>query len=241
MKPKRLLPALCGLLLFLFGGALDLSFSAVMLWGEMEARLITQQTGDGKLRLECPLMIAPWESAVIRTVVTNTLRDKDAKPQVNAFIGRSRTARVMTETLELSPLESRTLQWTVSGADVSFERAVLVNILQRPYSELPSRQGACSILVFSLFGLSGRNTLLLLAASGILTGVPGAVLLIYLMRPFNEFTKSAAQVNGIFLGLTLLCLISAFARLWGLTLALAACALLVFTTGNVEVFFHRKA
>ena len=236
---SRTLRLLAGAFLYIGGIAVSLALSLVMLWGEMEARLYTQQAGDETLRIECPLAIAPWESATIHTVVTNTLIDQTTTPRVNAFISHEKEARLITETLELAPLESRALQWEVDSTDVVFERVVLVNILQRPYRDLPSRQGACSILVYSLFGLTGQNTIILLASMAVLGSLLGAGILFLLYRPFTDRLKSFAQLNGIFLGLILLGLFSALTRRWGLTLALDAAALLAITTGGIEILFHR--
>ena len=237
---SRMLRVLAGILIYITGIAVSLSISVVMLWGEMEARLYTQQTGDKALRIHCPLAIAPWESATIHTVVTNTSTDQNTKPQVNAFISHKMEARHTTQTLELSPLESRALEWEVDSADIIFERVILVNILQRPYRDMPSRQGACSILVFSLFGLTGRNTVLLLVSIGVLGSLLGAANLFLLYRPFNNHTKDLAQLNAIFLSLILLGLFSALTRRWGLTLVLDAAALLVISTGGVEILFNEK-
>jgi hypothetical protein len=229
-----------GAFLFIIGIATSLSLSGTLLWGEMEARLFTPQTGDKTLRIECPLMIAPWETATIHTVVTNTLTDQSTKPQVNAIISHEKEPRLVIETLELAPLESRALQWDVDKADIVFERVILVNILQRPYRDLPSRQGACSIMVYSLFGLTGGNTQILLVSIGVLASLLGAAMLYVQFRPFTDRTKSFAQLLGIFLSLILLGLFSALTRRWGLTLMFDAAALLAIATGSVEILFMRK-
>jgi hypothetical protein len=238
---KRLFPALAGILLFFGGIAISLSFSATLLWGELEARLYTQQSGDKNLKIECPLVMAPWETAEIKTIVTNSLTDKNTKPQVNAFISQpqGQEARLVSETLELSPLESRAMQWTVNGADIIFDRLILVNILQRPYRDLPSHQGACSILVYSLFGLNGVNTLYAVVVSGILASLLGAILSFFWLRPFTGTLKSFAQVSILFFVLSLLGLFASVSRLWGLTMIFDAAALLAFGAGSIEIFFKR--
>lgn len=242
MNLKRLLPALLGILLFFGGIAVSLSFSAVLLWGEMEARLYAPQNGDKSLKIECPLVIAPQETGTIKTVITNTLTHTNTKPQINALISQKEgeEARLERETLELAPLESRAMQWTVNGSDIIFNRLILVNIFQRPYRELPSRQGVCSILVYSLFGLNGERTLYTIVAAATLAGLFGAWLLFFLHRPFTGALKNFAQVSFIFQVLALLGLASALYRLWGLTLAFDAAAMLAFASGSIEIFFPRK-
>lgn len=242
MNLKRLLPSLLGILLFFGGIAISLSFSAVLLWGEMEARLYAPQSGDKSLKIECPLVIAPRETGTIKTVITNTLTDTNTKPQINAFISQEQgeEARLERETLELAPLESRAMQWTVNSSDIIFNRLILVNILQRPYRELPSRQGACSILVYSLFGLNGERTLYMIVAAATLAGLFGAWILFFSYRPFTGALKNFAQVSFIFQVLALLGMASALYRLWGLTLVFDAAAILAFASGSVEIFFPRR-
>ena len=241
MTFRRIIPAFLGLLLFLGGILVSLTLSGNLLWGEMEARLYVQQSGVEGLKIGCPLMIAPWETATVSTIITNTLTDKDTKPQVNAFISTVREARVDTKTLMLAPLESQPLQWTVDRSDVVFDRLILVNILQRPYDDLVSRQGACSILIFSLFGLNGGQSLGALVAMGVSASLIGAGLLFYLYHPFTDFTKKAAQMNAVFLCMVLAGLFSALPRLWGLTILLDGLALLTFTVIVTEtVLFPQK-
>ena len=235
MNRNRLFLIGLGFFLYLSGIFINLFFSSNLLWGEMEARLYTPQTGQRKLDIHCPLVIAPRETATIRTIITNS--NKETKPQVNAFFSHDDGARVESQTLELEPFESHPLQWTASSADIIFERLILVNIIQRPYRDLESRQGTCSIYVYSLFGLDGLNTMIFIVEVGVLSTLLGAGLLIYLFRPFNEFTKKILQSNSIFLILVLAGLFSSLARLWGLTLFLNSTALLVISVATIEILF----
>ena len=229
-----------GIILFAGGNILNLFVSSNLLWGEMEASLFTPRTGDKKLDIECPLMIAPWETATIRAVVTNTLTDRSTKPQVNAFISHGKDTRLVSQTLELEPLGSQSLQWTVDASDIVFERLILVSILQRPYRDLMSQQGTCSIYVYSLAGMNGHNTLVNLFGAGVLSSLVGIGLLFYLLRPFTELMIKAMQINAVFLVLVLAGLFSTLPRTWGLTLFFNASALLVITVASVEILFSRK-
>lgn len=242
MNPKRTLPTLLGILLLSAGIFIALSLSLTMLWGEMEAELFMPNIGDKRLDLTCPLMIAPWETATIRTTVANTLNDldKETKPQVNVSIRSETGVRTISETVILSSHERRTLQWEIDRSDIIFNRLLLINILQRPYRNLPSHQGTCSIVVFNLFGLNGSNALLVLVLTGILGSLLGALLLYSLYRPATEFAKSIFQVNGLFLFMALMSLGTALTRHWGWTLTIDAGAFIVFTSGNVEILMPHK-
>ena len=239
MKPKSLLVVI-SILFFVGGNVINLLFSSNLLWGEMEARLFTLQTGSKTLSIDCPLMIAPWESATIHTTVINT-SDQDTKPQVNAFISTQKgSARVESQTLELKSLDSVALQWTVDASDVVFDRLILVSILQRPYRNLESRQGTCSIYVYSLFGMNGRNTLLTITELGVILSVLGIGLMHYLLHPLAEQSKKIMQVNILFLVLVLLGLFSSLQRMWGLTLFFNATALLSVTVAYIDILFYKN-
>jgi hypothetical protein len=229
-----------GIILFASGNFLNIFVSSNLLWGELEAGLFTPRTGDKKLDLECPLMIAPWETATIRAVVTNTLTDQSTKPQVNAFVSHGNDMRVVSQTLELGPLESQSLQWTVDASDIVFGRLILVSVLQRPYRDLMSHQGTCSIYVYNLAGMNGQSTLLNLITAGVISSLFGIGLLFYLLRPFSDLMIKVMQINAVFLVLVLAGLFSALPRLWGLTLVFNAGALLVITVASVEILFSRK-
>jgi hypothetical protein len=241
MNPRRILFTVLGVFLFVSGLAMNLLLSGSLLWGEMEARLYTQRSEGQSLKIQCPLMIAPWETATISTVITNSLTDKDTKPQVNAYISSAEGTREESTTLELAPLESQPLQWTVDRSDVVFSRLILVNILQRPYDDLASRQGACSILMFSLFGLSGNQTLVSFVTAGVFGALLGAGLLFYLHPPLTDFRKNAVKMNAVFLCLVLMGLFTALLRLWGLTLFFDSVALILLTVIITEtVLFPQK-
>ena len=227
-------------LLFLGGSVGNLFLSGNFLWGELEARLHVTRTGSGSLRMECPLMIAPWETAAIKTSVTNTLVDKNTKPQVNAIFSTEKGQRVESQTLALAPLERQPLQWTTDKNDLIYDRLILVNVLQRPYSKLPSHQGACSILVYSLFDMSGMNTLVFLAVVSIFCGLAGIVLLSRLLRPLNHLTEQLLKINTVFLCLAVAGFLSALPRLWGITIIFDSAALLTLTTALTEVFLFPK-
>ncbi|MCI0555161.1 MAG: hypothetical protein L0287_29800, partial [Anaerolineae bacterium] len=137
-------------------------------------------------------------------------------------------------------LESQSLHWTVDASDIVFERLITVSILQRPYRDLESHQGSCSIYVFSLLGMNGNSTLTLLITSGVLASLLGFGLLYFSFQPLSELMLKVIQVNGIFVILVLAGLFSALPRYWGLTLIFNAGALLVITVASVEIFFSSK-
>ncbi|MCI0553236.1 MAG: hypothetical protein L0287_19990, partial [Anaerolineae bacterium] len=90
-----------------------------------------------------------------------------------------------------------------------------------------SHQGTCSIYVYSLFGLNGKDTFIFVLVAGVVSSLLGIGLLYSLLRPLSEFAGKIISVNVIFLILALAGLLSALPRFWGCTLLFNAGALLV--------------
>jgi hypothetical protein len=226
MKLRSLLISLFGALLFLAGVLIGLSLSAVVVWGESEARIYTSYNGDTRLKVECPLMLSPVESAIVSADIINPT-DKEIKPVVSAEISHTKIPRKVSQTLTLTPGESETAQWTVDPSDVIFERLILVNILQSRYRDNPSRLGSCGIFLLSLFGLTGAQTFALVFTASLVAMLSGGALWLYARWPLNKMSMNIAQISMVLLGITILALLSALPRWWGLTLFFDALIVLI--------------
>jgi len=226
MKLRSLLLSLLGALLFLAGVLTGFSLSAVVTWGESEARIYTSYNGDTHLKLKCPLMLSPVESAMVSADIINPTAE-EIQPVVSAEISHSKIPREASETLLLAPGESETVEWTVDQSDVIFERLILVNILQSQYRDNPSRLGSCGIFMFSLFGLTGAQTFALMFTVSLVAMLSGGALWLYIRWPLNKMATNTAQICIVLLGMTILALLSALPRWWGLTLFFDALIVLI--------------
>jgi hypothetical protein len=240
VKLRLLLLSWLGGLLFLAGILIGLSLSAAITWGESEARIYSSYNGDSSLRLKCPLMLSPAESGVVYAEIIN-LTDEDIKPVVSAEISHGKGPREIRQTVSLAPIASETIQWPVDSSDIIFERLILVNVLQSRYGDNPSRSGSCSILLFSLFGLTGMQTFALVFAVSLILILSGGLLWLYARRPLDKFSGNIVQINSVLLGVTLLALLSTWLRWWGLALFFDALILLVMGVIITEfVLFSQK-
>jgi len=215
-----------GALLFFAGVLIGLSLSAVVTWGESEARIYTSYNGDTRLKVKCPLMLSPVESAIVSADIINSTAD-EIKPVVSAEISHKKLARKVSQTLTLAPGESEVAQWTVDPSDVIFERLILVSILQSRYRDIPSRLGSCGIFLFSLFGLTGAQTFALAFTVSLVAMLSGGALWLYIRWPLNKMATNTAQISIVLLGMTILALLSALPRWWGLTLFFDALIVLI--------------
>jgi hypothetical protein len=214
---KQFVLSLLGGLIFLAGILLELSLSGGVLWGELEARTYTPQIGDAGLAMQCPFMLSPSESGTVSAAITNTL-DEETSPVVTAEISHADGLQQTSQTLSLAAHETQTFRWTVDPSEITFGRLILVNIVQSRYRDLPSRQGACGILILSLFGLNGLASFSLLLFTGLISTLLGAVVWLRANRPLDDLRRSTAQACGVIAGVATAGLLAALPRWWGLIL-----------------------
>ena len=238
---KRFALSTFWMLIFLGGILLELSLSGGVLWGEIEARADAPQIGDSGLSITCPLMLSPSESGTVSTSITNTL-DEETSPVVTEEVSLSSGQQLVSQTLDLAPHETKNLHWMVDSSDRIFGRLILVNIIQARYSDLASRQGACGILVLSLFKLNGINTFILVFLAGLLFTLIGAAGWLRVNWPLNIQLRSTAQACGIMAGVATAGLLAALPRWWGLTLFFDFLTLLILAVVLTEfVIFPRRS
>lgn len=240
MNPKPLLLSWLGALLFLAGVFTGLVLSGAFAWGESEARIYSSFNGDSDLGLQCPLILSRAEKGVIKAEIVN-LTGEEIKPVVTVEISHGRVPREIQQTYPLHALKSQSVEWAVDSSDVIFERVILVNALQSRYSNNPSRSGACGILVFSLWGLTGIQTFGLLLAVSLILMISGGALWLNTRRPLDKFSGNIVQINSVLFALTILALLSTVVRWWGFALFFDALILLVMGVIFTEfILFSQK-
>lgn len=226
-----------GLLLFITGVLLDIAISAGVLWGELEARSNTSSSVNSGLSMACPHLLSFDETGVVRASVTNTL-DQDSQPMVTAQISQSNGTQQTSETLRLAPHESKIVQWKVDASNILYGRLILVSVLQGKYQDLPARQGSCGILFLNLFGMNGRQMLILLCLTSFAFLVLGAVTWMRAHLPLNSRDENIARAFGSLGALATLGLIAALLRWWGLIIILDAVALILIVVIFTELLFN---
>jgi hypothetical protein len=225
MKTQFSRSAWLGAGLFAAGLLLGLSLSTFILWGEIEVRLDIPYPSSTRLEMKCPLMLSPAESGRVEAVIVNSTVE-EVKPVVIVDVNRAVDAPVATQTILLSPRETQSLEWTIDGSNLIFDRLILVNIYQSPYRDNPSRLGSCSILSFNFPGLTGMQTFSLLFATSLASILAGGGLWLYDRWQWNDW--SGITQAGIVLGVLMIAaLISSVARWWGFTLLFDASIVLL--------------
>ena len=192
MKFKMFAASLAGMLLFMAGVFLEMTVSGGILWGEIETRVYTSQSGDAGLVVKCPLMISLHETATISTLITNSL-DQEVKPVIVTSISQNGSPQEFSEILVLAPHESKRLAWQANASNVIFGRLILVNVEQRSYSDLPSAEGYCSILILNFLGLRGWQALSLLCLISLICLIVGSLIWLRNHSLMNEQDKNIAR------------------------------------------------
>ncbi len=88
MKLSPTLQTWLGSLLILIGVLSGLMLTASVTWAYSEADLYVSFDGDAHLALNCPLMLAPHESGLVRAQARNTI-DEPSTPTVSATISHA--------------------------------------------------------------------------------------------------------------------------------------------------------
>lgn len=228
MKLNFLLLSRFSFTLFMLGVFIGLSLSAGILWGELEVRVDSPYPPSRIMRMKCPLLLSPTESAMVEAAITNSTIE-EVSPLVTQDLNRSSGSPETTQIVPLAPTATETLAWTIDSSHLMFNRLILVNIFQAPYKENPSRLGSCGILLFSLFGLSGAQTFGLLFASSLVGILVGYGLWVYARHYLNDWSN-ITQAGGLLGALTIAALLSSVVRWWGLILILDFLILLLAST-----------
>ena len=227
-------------MLILIGVLLGLSLSAGVTWAESEAGLYASQNGDTNLNIQCPLMLAPDEPGVVRAKIVN-LTNEEVKPVVSAEISHNDIPRTINQTVVLSPRASHSSEWTVDSSDVIFGNLILVNILQARYRDNPSMLGACGIVLFNLFGLTGLQTFSLVLILSLVAMSLGAILWKQAHPLLNNFSRNLERIGKVVMTISVLALLTTFPRWWGLTLVLDLLIVLIMgITFTDFVLFSQK-
>jgi hypothetical protein len=227
MKLNTALRSQLGVVLILIGILIGLALTASVTWAYSEADLYVSYNADRNLALKCPLMLAPNESGAITAKIKNLINES-ITPTVSATISHAGQPRRIDQVVTLQPQESQTLQWTVNPTDLMYDHLILAAITQLRYRDNPSMLGSCGILLFSLLGLNGLGTLILILTLSLAAMVAGVFLWQQAHpQPWNNYLINLSRAGIALMGMTILALLSLFPRLWGITLILDAATLLM--------------
>ncbi len=223
---KTISLSLLAVLIFTAGVGSQFLFSAIVGWADLEASMYGPQTAAGVLNLQCPIMLSPAESGTVSTVISNSL-DIEVLPVVTADISRASGLQSLSQTLTLAPHRTQYLQWPIDASDVIFGRLILINITQARYNILDPREGSCGIVVFSLFNLSGGETLGLIMVGSLLLILLGGAFWNRMQAPLDALAQQLFKACQALAAVTTLSDLTALLHWWVLSLTLIAIAFIM--------------
>jgi hypothetical protein len=177
------------------------------------------------------------ETGIISTVISNSLNE-EALPVVTASISHHDVPQDISETVTLAPHTSKSIQWQVDVSNLIFGRLILAGISQLNYSDLPGRQGYCSILVLHFLGLNGAAILILLCSVSLLCILAGGIIWLRIHAPLKEADIALAQPFVGLAGLATFGVITALLRWWGLIILLDGLTLILAGVICTEVLLN---
>ena len=168
MKNKNSFRLLFGLLVFILGLAVSLTFNIFVLWANLEGMSFwgypealafdSSLTAEARLSsVRCPVILAPGESGTVSVTVRNP-NDYPIEAWISAHISMLGMQENMLRELRSAPLapgEKTTLRWEVSEQNKNNSGMILARIFLRlTERHPPSRTRHCGIATIDLWGLS---------------------------------------------------------------------------------------
>ena len=162
---------LLGALSYTIGLAAGLFLILVAAWADLEATTygFPRLAGAGLGGLHCPILMTPGEIGSISFETSNPT-DNRISPSVRAHISTRLLPEEFLENFELTPGETKKLEWPVDRENIDMERFIFAKVLLFSSHPLPSQEATCGIFILDLPG-TGRILLpILVAVSLIGTG-----------------------------------------------------------------------
>jgi hypothetical protein len=162
---RKVVPAM---ILFVLGALSGLFLMSIATWGDYESTSYGfAQRANGRLRgLNCPILLTRNETGMILLRLSNRT-DRVLHPSVRTELSAEFEPQVFNEFVELSPGETRELEWTVGSENIDLGNFILASVQAYAYYPNPNLQTTCGILVVDLPG-RGLNIVVILGVSSLI-------------------------------------------------------------------------
>jgi hypothetical protein len=235
MFSKKRLLATLGLIIFMLGMVIGIAFIGITTWGNLEAYWFfpSRIATSGIRGLSCPVMITPGETGVFTLHVRNP-NDFVIRPTVLSSISSGYyidEAEFTKQNLVLDPGDSYIARWEFSEENAVYGQFVMARIESRTPFPTARLQGACSVYVLNLPGVS---SLLVMIVGGILCAV-FSLGGFYLWRKYHneQIEANLHTTRGMYMLFVIVTIgiSTSFLRIWLISLVslVAALVLLVST------------
>ena len=162
MKTKNRFLKGLALVLFFSGAMIGILFFAGLVWPSLEANFYFGYNGgaDTKLRLACPRILTPRDSAAVTATVSNKT-DRTISPHFNTQISGP-----IMQTLRSEPSipsgETVEVLWPVNQDNVSYGHLIMAQVYQNSTYKTGSATATCGSLYLFIPGVHGNQIYTLL-------------------------------------------------------------------------------
>jgi hypothetical protein len=226
MNMKNNQPSLLlAFLSYTVGAAMGLFLILVAAWADLESTTygFPRLAGAGLGGLQCPILMTRGETAAISFGMSNTT-DNRISPSVRAHVSTRLLPEEFLETFDLTPGESKRLEWPVDSENIDMGRFIFAKVLLFSSHPIPSREATCGIFILDLPG-TGRILLPVLVVLSLL-GTGWGLYQINRSGTSNEWLRRHKGSITFLAAMILLGLLSIFIGGWVLSLLILVLALL---------------
>ena len=145
-----------GALLYILAVIAAFFLIAISTWGDMEADSygFSRRSTASLSGLACPILLTRNETGAISLTVSNPT-DQPLHHSARTEISAAFEPEVFVESMDLSPGESKRLEWTLKPENVVLGNFILANVQVYASYPIPNREKTCGILIMDLPGSGG--------------------------------------------------------------------------------------
>lgn len=145
------------LVLFFAGALVGILFFAGLIWPSLEANFYFGFNGgaDSKLRLACPRILTPQDSAAVTAIITNKT-DRTISPRFDTQISGP-VMQVLKSQHSIEPGKTAELRWPVNVDDVSYGHLVMAQVYQHSSYKTGTAMATCGSLFLFLPTVHGNQ------------------------------------------------------------------------------------
>ena len=230
MKTQSPLLKFLGILLFTAGILLGTSFFGMVTWGDLEASMFdTNMVPEEKpTSFTCPVAISPRETGTVRLLVVNSA-ERVVRPLIHTYISNGGVLRVTEREIRLTldPGDAVAIEYPVNAQDAVWDQFIFVRTIQYRAYPLPSRGGACGILLLDIGKLTGQQAIALIVTLSLALSLSGVGLWVRANAPLKRRPRNAATAMAAMIVVMTGGIVSAMLGTWLFGLFLAVVIILL--------------
>lgn len=225
--------------MYTIGVAIGFFLILVGAWADMESSAydFPRLANAGLGGLHCPILMTSGETGTISLDVSNRTGDQ-ISPSIKALISTGLLPEESLEPIQLTPGESKRLEWRVDTRNIDMGRFIFAKVLLFSAHPLPSQEATCGIFIIDLPG-TGRVLLPVLTSLSLL-GMGWGLYKIKSSRASKDMSRKYMESMTFLALVIILGLLLSFMGGWVLSLLVLVVALLLIVILSSSVLIARS-